>query len=291
MRSPVRWLFFLLFTFAFSKPLYADPKLNASLSANRILPADTTTLTLQIEWPKSEGAYGFAVPDPDLENLSLIRRGESQEFFSHGGQDWMRKSFELELQPLGPGIARVREFSITYVDPATQRQGSFQVSEMRLTVKKATPPLNPLWIFGGGGALLLMVAGGIGFMLARKKRKPPAVAPLSDGEKKALKIKSMIDSGGTSKETFHLIAAELRGFIANHYKTGNPQATEDEIIRILKSQNIPYEEFQRVTALLGKIQEAKYLPEESAARDYKYLQQEILVFIESKKTLESLSRN
>ena len=279
----------LFFFLAVLTPLYAEPKLTAALSANRITEEQTVLLTLQIEWPKSEGSYGFGVPEPGLENLSLFRRGESQEFFSRDNQDWTRKTFELELKPLGPGNAEVRAFAVTYVDPAAGRQESFQVSALPLTVQKVPGKgIPPVWLFAGGGAILLGLIALFSVLFTLKKAKPAAEIPLSEEEKTARRIRSMIEGRPLSRENFHLITAEFRQFLSEHYKTGRPQATEDEIAGLLKSKNIPHEELQKIQDLLKRIQEAKYLPEQPAAGDYHYLPREILSFIESKKTVEAL---
>lgn len=269
---------------------YADPKLNASLSANRLNQNETVLLTLQVDWPKSEGSYGFGIPAPDLENLSLSRRGEAQEFFSRDGQDWVRKTFDLELKPLGPGKASVREFTVTYVEPATQRQGSFQVSTMQLTVEKMpADSLKPVLLAVCGSLFAAAFAGILTWLLRKNKKTVLSEPPLSEQEKKTNKIKAMMDSGAPSKEIFHRIAAEFRQFLSEYYKYARPQATQDELLQILKAQDVPFEEYQKVKNLLEKIQEAQYLPEQSAAGDYKSLQREILSFIESKKTLEMLT--
>ncbi len=280
-------LFFILISLAFPKAAKAEPSFKAALSANHLKPAQSVLLTLKIEWPKGEGNYGFAVPEPGLENLSLTRRGESQEFFSRNGQEWSRKTFELEFNPLGPGEATIREFSVTYVDTGTRKQSSFPVSLMRLTVEKAGSPVRRLWVFAAAGMALLAMGAALIIWLIRKKTPPASEPSVSKEAYLARRIKSMIESGGASKENFQAIAAEFRQFVTDYYKTGQPQATEDENIRILKSRDIPFEEFQKVKSILEKIREAKYLPEPSAAGDYKTLQQDILFFIESKKILTS----
>ena len=287
MRRSFIGLFFIFLSFAFLKSADAEPAFKASLSASTVAPAQPVLLTLKIEWPKNEANYGFAVPEPGLENLSLSRRGESQEFFSENEQEWVRKTFEFEFIPLGPGEAAVREFAVTYVDTGTQRRGSFQVSAMRLTVQKAESSFQRFWVFAGAGIVFLGIVAGFVILFTKRKIPPVPGPPVSKEAHLARKIKFMIESGGASKETFHAIAAEFRQFVADYYKTGQPQATGDEIREILKSQNIPFEEFKKITGLLEKIQEAKYHPEHSAAGDYKYLQQEILFFIESKKILVS----
>ena len=206
MQRHLSLAFFLLLFLLLINPAHAAPSLNASVSSEYIQQDQTALLILQIKWPKSEGTYSFALPEPDFENLSLIRRGESQEFFNQNSEDWVQKTFELELKPLSVGEAKIRDFTITYVNPTNQSQGSLQVTAMPLKIRKApNPSLNFSWLAIGGGIGLVILGASFGWVIAARKKKaaPILQTPLSAENAKAIKIKALIESGVLSKESFH----------------------------------------------------------------------------------------
>src|SRR3989338_7511409 len=77
---------------------FADPNLDVALSAKKIHLDQTVLLSIQIEWPKTEADYSFALPELPLKNLTIVRQGESEEVFTRDGGEWTRKTFEIELQ-------------------------------------------------------------------------------------------------------------------------------------------------------------------------------------------------
>ena len=125
-----------------SRYAHAEPQLEILLSGHKIAVNETTTLTIQAEWPEAEGQYAFALPDLKLFQLSIDHQGESQETFIRNDQKWIRKTFSFYLKALREGKGEIETFVISYIDPNTQQGGHFTVSEQIITIRSANLKLS-----------------------------------------------------------------------------------------------------------------------------------------------------
>src|SRR5690349_12178950 len=135
MSRRILYLFFFLFCTGSSSG-FSDPAISVSISRDIIPFSETTRLTIQAEWPRSEGSYQFALPPLIARNLILIQQGESQETFVSSGQEWTRKTFTLEFRAGEPGPGSIAGFVLPYVNPASQSTGEFSTGELRIMVQK-----------------------------------------------------------------------------------------------------------------------------------------------------------
>ena len=145
------WNLFLFLALLASRTASGEPALKATLAKDKISPSDSTLFQIQAEWPKEEGSYSFGIPDLPLDNLMLLREGTAQETFQKDGRDWVRKEFTFELTGRSPGAGKIKDFSIPYIDPSTQKGGRFQVAAMQVEIEK--PPAHLFrWLAIAGAA-------------------------------------------------------------------------------------------------------------------------------------------
>ena len=140
MLQSLRLLTISLFLFAFVAPAWAKPELDVTLSVDSISLEERTTLTLEIQWLKSEALYTFAFPNLQLMNLTIYKWGEAQEVFIQDGDEWTLKTFTVILNPVEVGTATIAGFELPYLDPENQKGGRFTVERQDIMVTQ--PPLN-----------------------------------------------------------------------------------------------------------------------------------------------------
>jgi hypothetical protein len=277
--------FSLLIFFFLAPPAFSDPQLDARITQNKIRVNELTEYQVQIEWPKKEGQYSFALPEPQLENLMLVNQGESQEVFSKEDGEWTRKVFTFELKPEKKGEGRVKGFMLPYINAALGKKGTFDVSEIKVSIKN--PPFP--WVKWGIGlaVLALSIAGAVFFMTRRKRKEREEIAnpELSEEEKSAKRIRSVLENQ-SPKEALYQISAEFRSFLADHYQIKHGKS-ENELLIGISEANISNEEKNLIRGLIEKLAEAKYGTMISDS-DLKRLEQQILEFVEGKRVLGNI---
>ncbi len=268
----------------------AEPKIEVSLSGKQVTADQSTILQIQAEWPKSEGAYSFALPDLKLQNLIYIQQGQSQENYNQGDTLWTRKIFTIELKAepkKKEGI--IGAFSLPYLDPETQKGGTLEVGEQRVRIH--TPLPSWLWPSMGG---ILALASGVGGWLAlraNKRKKEASIAPLQDAPELG-KVKALIERRGDkqAKDLLLDLDATLRQFLTSYYQLGlERSAGENQILRGLKAKQIPQEEIAPVEKLFNEMGQAKFAANAVSESELRDFQREIIRYLETKKVAGTVS--
>jgi hypothetical protein len=268
----------------FSSPLFAKPSLDTQLSADKISIDEMAEFTIQTAWPRQEAQYSFAIPELPVQNLTVVRQGQSQESFRKGEEDWVRKTFTYELKPSVTGKTGIREFEIPYIDPVLQKGGTLLVGAQELEVTKA-PLSNRQLLSISLTAAALFAVGAAAFLV--KARKPKAAPPetITPQQAAANKIKSLIQNAEAHDRTSMLsvIGAEFRDFLRENYQLPGPRMADDEVIAELKRKNVIVEDREKIKIIFNRLQEAQFMGAGVTADDLKLLQRDILQFVEGKK--------
>lgn len=263
------------------REVYAAPHLHAELTQDDIKPGDTTTLSITAEWPKEEAPYQFAFPSLPLQNLKVVRQGQSQEITPGPNGLIDRKIFSFELEPVKPGRAAVKAFNVSYVDPEQQKNGTLPVAAMDITVSK-TRGMAGLIILG----ILTAVLGVpvlLGYYFHRGRFfHPDKTEPDSPIKAAADEFKRLLESSPALDENaLPAVDKQLRVFLAEAYRIPAAHTTENELGSHLISAGIPKEELAMIQNILSGLEELKFVgkPTES---EFRRLRSDLLRFIHSK---------
>lgn len=282
MRTAYAAVAFAVF-FLLSTPGFAEPRVKARLSQDKIKPTETTTLSLEAEWLRSEAQYSFAIPNLPLENLTVVQQGQSQETYpGEGGAEWTRKTFTFELKPGKPGPAGLSAFELPYIDPELQKGGTAKVPALKVQVKKSG---FPVWIFAAAGAVLFVPPIAVLILLKKKKSEAVKKEPLSPAEEAAERFRELLEQQTDVKTlSFPELNQHLRSFLTQTYRIPGTYNTEGELARGLESASLPNDELKTIKTILSDIEEIKYVgtPTES---EYRRLRNDLLRFIHSKKAI------
>lgn len=268
-------------------PASADPTFKVSLSKDKLRPGAAAVLSIQASWPKSEAQYRFAIPEFLMTNLSIANRGESQESFAAGGEEWVRKTFTFELTAGKPGPARIEIFTIPYVDPLLQKNGAFEHPALDLLVGKPTifTLRNLAWVSASGFGILGMIV--LAGLFTRRRKPAPAAdkphipmpAAVEAAQEDPFKFRPMSDLSISE------LSAQFRSFLTESYKLPvPPSATEEEIKRCLERTDISREEMRHITGLLKELNDAKYSGLGSP-RDLERIHSGVAKFLQSKQAV------
>ena len=261
--------------------LLAKPDLKVSLPSDPINLRQNTELKIQLDWPSGEGRYQFAFPSIGLENLTLERQGESEEIFPRDHASWVRKTFTLELKPQRKGKGQIHGFDLPYENPATGDSGKFSVSP--LVIQITSPPLGAgIWLGAGAIGFFIVLA----FLTYRKWTRHEATSPrpVRAGAFSPLRKERPETALVNPDEILLAATREFRKFLAEYYRLDAERATEDDLIRLLESQNLPHEELLKLKSLLGRLCELKFVGKASQENPAR-LHSEILQFVESKRVV------
>ncbi len=279
-----------LFLLCFCSSLWAEPKLDVVLSNQKVSLEETTSLSIQVEWPRKEAQYTFAFPKLRLNFLILEQQGESQETFIQNGEEWLRKTFLITLKPQGIGQGKIDSFVIHYLDPANQKGGSFTVDEQFITVTRPPFKLSSLQLLlltaGAGGAVILAVF----FLLWRGRAKKAAKTPNDSSEQHqavtAAKKIAEEYSKKSQKDLLHELSALLRHFIHAQYKITAGQMMDEELVDYLKRESqIPRSECDSIQKLFNQLHEAKFAGVALSEREFNQLTKEVIHYIEGKQVV------
>ncbi len=280
----------LLFLLCFCPSLRAEPKLDVVLSNQKISLEETTSLSIQVEWPRKEAQYTFAFPKLRFNFLTLEQQGESQETFIQSGEEWLRKTFLITLKPQGIGQGKIDSFVIHYLDPSNQKGGSFTVDEQFITVTRPPFKLSSLHLLlltaGGGGAVILAVF----FLLWRGRAKKAVKSSDASSEQhqavNAAKAIAEAYSKKSQKDLLHELSTLLRHFIHEQYKSKAAQMTDQELLDYLKTQSqIPRYECDSIQKMFNQLHEAKFAGTQLNEREFNHLTKEVIHYIEGKQVV------
>ena len=286
-----RWLLFLTaFSILAPHSLRAEPKLDVVLSKQKIPLEETAALTIQVEWPRNEAHYTFAFPNLQLNHLAIEQHGESQETFIQDGEEWVRKTFLITLKPDQIGEGKIESFIIHYLDPSTQKGGSFTVPEQSIAVVRARVKISPYLVM----TLLSVAVGAIIFALSyflwpgRFHKAADAADDLSVEQKALNTFRELIDQKGKKTQTdlLHHLSTNLQGFVRNYYKIPAGQITDQELLTELKNQpDLSRQEWDRLQKLFDRLYEARFTGTNLSGKELDDLMKDIIHYIEGKQVV------
>lgn len=264
----------------------SKPDFQSRLSSQKISMDESVEYSLQIDWPREEGTYAFALPILPLKNLVLERQGESQETYREGGIDRTRKSFVAVLRPLEKGEGAVEDFILSYVNTLSQNRGELLISTPRVKITPAPFRVNRAWILTAGAVLLLSTTGVL--LIRKRKRAALDKAAVRTPQERAIEeILSQLRAEDfyrkDMKEKLHYISAQFRTFLPVIYNLNASRPSDREIVEELKGQEIPAEERRSVERLLKKLDEAKFMGQSLNEADLIAIKNEIETFAEGKR--------
>ena len=272
----------------------AAPQLDVNLSKRNITAKEHTVLTLRARWPQDEASYSFALPDLELQNLEVVRNGQTQETSKEGAQEWTVKTFTVELKPKTPGSAYIKGFTLPYIDPQLQKGGEFAVSAQELRIRRLPFWESPSWIafisifFVATATMAWGIPKYRG--LRSSKRPPPLSAPFALEERLAAEIRSQgqTPAGQNHTQTILLkLSTSLRQYIASRYPIGSGNIGENELLRLLlKQEGLSREETEVLKSLLTQLHEAKFSGSALSQQGILRLQNDILSYLDGKKIIE-----
>lgn len=264
----------------------AAPRLEASLSPQELRQGERAVMTVEILWPQEEGAYSFIFPTLTLQNLVLVRQGESQETTSLQGVIMEKKTFTLEFAARDAGPSSVGSFGVSYTDAAGQPAGSLQVLEHKILVRKKEKPI-PLIPVAAATICFASAAMAVGFMRLRAKRIP-RIQPeesLSAAEQAIRRIREIADrqDQGAPDQRAGEMGGQLKSFVASHYGLQSSRAAEGEIFRYLESKQVDSLEIQTLRTLFEKLHEVRYSGARLTDRDLRDFSEEIVRYLSGKR--------
>ncbi|HXV28190.1 MAG TPA: hypothetical protein VD913_04415 [bacterium] len=267
--------------------LRSEPSLDVVVSKQKIPLEDMTTLTIQVSWSKAEGRYTFAFPKLQLKNLSIEQHGESQETFLQAGEEWVRKTFLITLKPEKIGEGKIDGFILHYIDPSTQKGGSFTVSPQTVTITrpqwKASPYLVIILLAGAAGVTIFLISYFLWPGHHRKQLEPEKIPSSSEKALDSLKNTLLLKGEKSYKDLLHEMSIILRRFIGDHYQIPVGQMTDHELLaNMRKNAGVSRQEADIVQKLFDQLHEAKFTGTTLTDREVDHLARNLTVFIEGK---------
>ncbi|MBI3306233.1 MAG: hypothetical protein HYZ84_00300 [Candidatus Omnitrophica bacterium] len=278
----------IFFSVYFSANAHAAPQFNTKLSQTSAKPGEGVTLSIRISWAQSEANYSVALPNFELENLTLSGQGESQESFIQGEEPWIRKTYKIELAPIKPGPASIQAFKVSLIDTQSQKAASFDVPQLKIQIKK-TGFLSLAWPAIALGVVLILIIFLISRIFFKKSGK---TLSQENSEAPDDKIAHAIHAAindiaiySSPEKANHLINLCSRFIIQRHH-LDRPNLSDSEILKALSAQNISTEELSRLKNLFVRFEEIRFSGTSLPSSEYKQLQNDILNYVEGKKILE-----
>ena len=263
----------------------AEPTVDVIASATEINLNETVTLSLVIEWPKTEADYAFLLPTFTPKNLTVERQGESQETFLRDGAEWLRKTFSIELKPIAIGTGRVGSFRLGYIEPSSQKGGSYTVAEQNFLIKK--PPFKfvlPKFVIVITVSTVAMVTITVVFLKLKSHKKQVFIP---EHQQRLTRYKEEISKAdpGAGKEFLQTWSLSLRQAVGELYGLGTGSFTENEVARALAKKDVPRDEIEKVSSLFNRLHEAKFSGSGLAHHDLRRLQVDLIDFIQGKQVV------
>ena len=290
---PMRPILFLLFlSFSFTASVFADPQFETSLSRNKINTTESTTFSIEVKWPKDEAKYQFAFPPFNLlENLTLVRQGESQETFAGDGGQWMRKIFNFEMQPKKAGPARIPGFELSYVDPVDQKTGKFSIPEHTLHVTQKHNLKKIIFILVGLGLFGFGLAARLRKLFGRWNQETPEENTMPPGAAHIDKFKHFVETHSSLNHQFSAgLTEHSKQFLADAYGVPISGHTIDvaQTLQQLEAKGLSRDETYEIKTILKTWEEINYAGRVSDV-EFREFHALLLRLIQNKKAAISLS--
>ena len=285
-----KWVsLFFLVLILYIPPALAANKVEVTYPPDTLYKSQSYTLVIKVEWPKSTGAYQFALPDLQTTNLKIERTGQAQEAFMSEDAEWTRKVFTFELIPENSGKAAVNKFSIQYINSEDQKNGAVEVEGKEFKVRTPIKEIisSPVSIIAISLTSITLVTVFVMLILKKRKRlKEQIPVELSLSDRSIEEIKNVRTSQLPLKDKLGKLSSELKSFLLKHYQISgiSPQSSDAQILDTFKPMNLSVEELELMRKLFYKLQEIKYAAGASIQQyEYDNIEQEIIKIIAGKK--------
>lgn len=293
MRLSLSSLFFsVLFVFTvFISPASADPQLETVLSTNKINEGETAALAVKVKWLKAEANYRFAFPPFNLlENLTLVRQGESQETFAGEGGEWIEKTFNFEFKGKKPGAAKIPSFELSYIAQTNERAGQLSIPVQTLTVTKKYN-FKLIAIIAVFAAFFIGLAARLAKIFGRWKEGSAEESETPKGETNLESFKLFLENNQFLTQQFMAnLTPHLKNFLSDCYgiSSSGHAIHEDEIVRQLEAKGLSRDEIYEIKTILRTWEEINYAGRVSDA-NFREFRTQLLRLIQNKKASVSLS--
>ena len=261
--------FFLLFQVT---SVEAKPELKVDHTSHCTVEEGGCKITLEASWPKGESDYLFSQPDLQLENLTIEDIGHSNENFQSRGQEWQRKTFSIELNPLKVGRGTIQTFKVVYVDPAKGEEGDFEVPRLQIEIRnKKSLGLSKI------AALLTGVfsVSFVGFFSKKWRTQSKKLCntkslstPASPEDRCLLTMKELerdLLSESKSRETFSKLNQVFRAYLSTN------------------KENRTLEELKTVQKIFDRLNEFRFAEVSPKTEEKRFFYLEMIRFLEGKK--------
>lgn len=263
--------------------LQAEPEIRTSLEpSHRLQENQTSRLNIEIVWQNDEANYAFSFPEIPLKNLALEEMGETNETFSENGKDWKRKMFRAGLRALKEGEGQIGPFSITYIDPVTQKGGRFEIPAREL---KIFPNLSTFFrIFGFILTSLTGLAAASLWIIKRKRRaresQPGRIQEVSLEERYLNELTALRNS----QDLVRISKLFCRYLCEKYQVPSRNQMTSSELESYCRAK-VASIELKAVKQIFRELEENRFGSAVSVPQDVSHVTNKILSYIEGKRTV------
>ncbi len=268
----------------------SDPEFKISLSSSKIQMGETSTLQITAQWPEGPDSFSFMTPQPELENLKIVRSGESQETTVKEGSEWEIKTFEIELAPEKVGQGIIRAFTLNYLKRSENSAANspppsdfYRIPEFKIKITSA-PSLQTLLISIVCVGLSIFI-GSFYLLNQSRKRTPRARTTASDEDKTIQDIQILLSALTESelKDTAFKVAILFRDFLIRHFQLKWKAYSELELIESLKQKGAEDPDLFR---LLTRLHDTKYATGRVDRLALRQLGEDMVVTIQGKKVVD-----
>jgi hypothetical protein len=205
-----------LLMFGLLMPLgYAAPRLKIKPPAERIPIDQRVTLTVQLEWPQTEGPYEIHSLEPMLENLTPEKQYQTQETATT-----VSYTFYYAFRPLKTGIAVIDAFEVSYRKSETEPWIPVLVPEQKILVVSSFSFKTILTWLAMLGGLAGLIFTGVKTVRTLKTRKAAKNIPKGDPKQRIYaKAEESIATftSPDSKEKLTHWSNQLRTVVVTYY--------------------------------------------------------------------------
>ncbi|HOW58818.1 MAG TPA: hypothetical protein PLO78_03730 [Candidatus Omnitrophota bacterium] len=282
MKSTLKIVAFLLIFFCgfFISSLWAIPELKMELPSETSSFDKPVVLKLHFEWSPSEGSYEISSPEPGLLNLTSLKQSRSQE-----SGNISRQTITYEFQPVEEGAAVIRTFQARFRRSGAATWTTVIIPEQKITIVKASLFSRYMIIGGILGIFVIIFVSSLALLMASLKSKA-SQQPLPPNPRQLLYAKAQETiaavSSASPKEKLTLWSSQLRNVVIAYYDIMSKNATESEILAILKGSSLPVGEVREVTQLFEQLNTLRFSQQGISAFDLDRMQQALLQYIRGK---------
>ncbi|MDP3920839.1 MAG: hypothetical protein Q8R76_08550 [Candidatus Omnitrophota bacterium] len=244
----------------------AEPRLDVQLSANELLPGESVSLRVELEWRRGSGNYQVEFPDLKLTNLSVSNRGKSQEIFKRSNEDWVRDTLRWELKAPLSGVSMIAPFEIRYLDAETGEAGELFVREQRLTIRKLVWYEN-IWMWFGA-AFVAMMAG----LLVYRRMHPHAVP-------------EVVVAPPTAEERCMQLIREMDGYSGVVVPRDLMEQLDQQFHEYLRDFHVEEKGEKHLIAITNRFHQVKYSGMSLTREDFLSLKNELMHYVDGKRVV------